>query len=117
MKTKQQIQWDYVSTKEPVSSLYPDSCSAVSSVCVLYCQPAEEEENIPYLDTASTDSAQPRDGHTYTERRQKESMNDVHICVHTSIYTELQVHCTTHTEHNDVTCTCVHIHIHASTTY
>ena len=74
MKTNQQIQWDYVSTKEPVSSLYPDSCSAVSSVCVLYSQPAEEEENILYLDNASTDSAQPRDGHTYTERRQKESM-------------------------------------------
>ena len=33
-KSANPIQWDYVSTKEPVSSLYPDSCSAVSSVCV-----------------------------------------------------------------------------------
>ena len=79
METNQQIQWDYVSTNKPVSSLYPDSCSAVSSVCVLYCQPAEEEENIQYLDTVSTDLAQPRNGHTYTERRQKKSMNDMHI--------------------------------------
>ena len=81
MKTNLQIQQDYVSINKPVSSLYPDSCSAVSSVCVLYSQPAEGEENIPYLDTASTDSAQPRDGHTYTERRQKESMNNIHIPV------------------------------------
>ena len=86
MKTNQHFQWDYVSTKEPVSSLYPDSCSAVSSVCVLYCQPAEEEENIPYLDTASTDSAQPRDGHTYTERRQKDSMNNIHIPVSVHVH-------------------------------
>ena len=113
MKTNQQIQSNG-STNEPVSSLYPDSCSAVSSVCVFYCQPAEEEENIPYLDTASTDSAQPRDGHTYTERR-KESMNEVHIYVCLPVSIQNSKYTVLHIQSIMMLHTCVHIHVHTST--